>query len=82
MARASQQMFRGFDPIHRGYADARGLAELRRAICDYLGAARGVRASPEQIIITSGTQHAIDIAVPGCSFRRATRSGSRIPVTR
>ena len=61
--RLTQQMFRGFDPIHRGYADARGLPELRRAICDYLGAARGVRASPEQIIITSGTQHAIDIAI-------------------
>ena len=58
----SQQLFRGFDPIHRGYADARGLITLRRAICDYLGAARGVRAAPEQIIITSGTQHAIDMA--------------------
>jgi len=58
----SQELFRSFDPIHRGYADARGLIALRRAICDYLGAARGVRATPEQIIITSGTQHAVDIA--------------------
>jgi GntR family transcriptional regulator / MocR family aminotransferase len=58
----SQELFRGFDPIHRGYADARGLIALRRGICDYLGAARGVRAAAEQIIITSGTQHAIDIA--------------------
>ena len=58
----SQELFRAFDPIHRGYADARGLIALRRAICDYLGAARGVRATAEQIIITSGTQHAIDIA--------------------
>jgi GntR family transcriptional regulator / MocR family aminotransferase len=58
----SQELFRRFDPIHRGYADARGLITLRRAICDYLSAARGVRATPEQIIITSGTQHAIDIA--------------------
>ena len=58
----SQEMFRNFDPIHRGYADARGLIALRRAICDYLGAARGVRAAPEQILVTAGTQHAIDIA--------------------
>jgi GntR family transcriptional regulator / MocR family aminotransferase len=57
----TQSMFRHFHPIHRGYADARGLPELRRAICEYLGAARGVRATPEQILITAGTQHAIDI---------------------
>jgi GntR family transcriptional regulator / MocR family aminotransferase len=59
----TQAAFRSFDPIHRGYADARGMSALRRAICDYLGAARGVRATPEQIVITSGTQHGIDIAV-------------------
>jgi GntR family transcriptional regulator/MocR family aminotransferase len=58
----SQDIFRSFDPIHRGYSDTRGLIELRRGICDYLSAARGVRATPEQILITSGTQHAIDIA--------------------
>jgi GntR family transcriptional regulator / MocR family aminotransferase len=62
LRKLSQNMFRSFDPIHRGYADARGLPELRRAICDYLGVARGVRATPEQIVITAGTQHAIDIA--------------------
>jgi GntR family transcriptional regulator / MocR family aminotransferase len=63
LQKLTQQAFRSFDPLHRGYSDARGLFDLRQAICDYLGAARGVRAVPEQIIITSGTQHGIDIAM-------------------
>ena len=32
-------------------------------ICDYLRAARAVRCEPEQIVITAGTQQAIDIAI-------------------
>jgi GntR family transcriptional regulator/MocR family aminotransferase len=46
-----------------GYTDPGGLIELRRAICDYLRAARAVRCDPEQIVITAGTQQAIDIAI-------------------
>lgn len=59
----TQREFRPFAPIHRGYSDTRGLAELRRSICDYVQAARAVRAEPEQIIVTAGTQQAIDIAL-------------------
>jgi GntR family transcriptional regulator / MocR family aminotransferase len=46
-----------------GYTDPAGLAELRGNICDYLRAARSVRCDPEQIVITAGTQQAIDIAI-------------------
>jgi GntR family transcriptional regulator/MocR family aminotransferase len=46
-----------------GYSDPAGLIELRRSICDYLRAARAVRCDPEQIIVTAGTQQAIDIAI-------------------
>jgi GntR family transcriptional regulator / MocR family aminotransferase len=46
-----------------GYTDPAGLAELRANICDYLGAARAVRCDPEQVVITGGTQQAIDIAI-------------------
>jgi GntR family transcriptional regulator/MocR family aminotransferase len=46
-----------------GYTDPAGLAELRGSICDYLRAARSVRCDPEQIVITAGTQQAIDIAI-------------------
>jgi GntR family transcriptional regulator / MocR family aminotransferase len=46
-----------------GYTDPAGLPELRANICDYLRAARAVRCDPEQIVITAGTQQAIDIAI-------------------
>jgi GntR family transcriptional regulator/MocR family aminotransferase len=46
-----------------GYSDPCGSLELRRAVCDYLQAARAVRCEPEHIVITSGTQHAIDIVI-------------------
>ena len=46
-----------------GYTDPAGLAELRENLCDYLRAARAVRCDPAQIVITAGTQQAIDIAI-------------------
>jgi GntR family transcriptional regulator/MocR family aminotransferase len=52
---------RSFGRHHLGYADPRGMLELRKAVCDYLQAARAVRCEPEQIVITAGTQQAIDI---------------------
>jgi GntR family transcriptional regulator/MocR family aminotransferase len=46
-----------------GYSDPCGLIELRRSLGDYLQAARAVRCDPRQIVITAGTQHALDIAI-------------------
>ncbi len=40
-----------------GYTDARGLPVLRVALADYLARVRGVRADPEQIVITHGFGH-------------------------
>ena len=45
-----------------GYSDPGGFPVLRDAICRYLQAARAVRCEPEQIVITAGTQHGMDIA--------------------
>ena len=39
------------------------LAELHGNISDYLRAARAVRCDPEQFVITTGTQKAIDIPI-------------------
>jgi GntR family transcriptional regulator / MocR family aminotransferase len=39
----------------------RGLPALRAAIAAYLGLTRGVRCTPEQVIITSGTQQSLDL---------------------
>jgi GntR family transcriptional regulator/MocR family aminotransferase len=44
-----------------GQGDARGYLPLRRAIAEYVGAARGVRCDARQIIITLGTQQALDL---------------------
>jgi GntR family transcriptional regulator/MocR family aminotransferase len=43
-----------------GYSDdGSGYAPLRELLCAYLKASRGVRCSPEQIVITSGSQQAL-----------------------
>jgi len=41
--------------------DARGHGPLRAAIAGYVGASRGVNCSPEQIVIVSGVQQALDL---------------------
>jgi GntR family transcriptional regulator/MocR family aminotransferase len=61
--RLTHRSVRTLADCHFGYTDPRGLPELRGAICDYLQAARGVRCTPDQVIVTSGTQHAIDLSV-------------------
>jgi GntR family transcriptional regulator/MocR family aminotransferase len=42
-----------------GYGDPRGRPELRAAVGEYLGRARGVLAAPDQIVITSGYVQAL-----------------------
>src|SRR4029079_7106929 len=61
--RLSARTFRVLDPSHFGYSDPRGTIELRKTICDYLQAARAVRCDPEQIVVTAGTQQALDIII-------------------
>ncbi|SNY51004.1 GntR family transcriptional regulator / MocR family aminotransferase [Paractinoplanes atraurantiacus] len=43
------------------YAEPSGHPALRAAIARYLGVARGVRASEADMVITNGTQHALDL---------------------
>lgn len=61
--RLTQQTLRGLGPAHLGYSDARGLPELCQTLCEYLRAARAVRCEPEQIVVTAGTQQAVDLAI-------------------
>jgi GntR family transcriptional regulator/MocR family aminotransferase len=42
-----------------GYSDGAGYAPLRELLCAYLKASRGVRCTPAQIVITSGSQQAL-----------------------
>lgn len=47
-----------------GYEIAEGFAPLRTAVRDYVSAL-GIRCSPDQILITGGTQQALDLVVQG-----------------
>ena len=62
-AKLSRRALASIDPVHLGYSDPRGLAGLRSTICDYLRATRAVDAEPDQIMVTSGAQQAIDITI-------------------
>ena len=44
--------------IH-GYGDPHGRIELRQALAEYLGRARGVRADPDRIVVVSGYVQAL-----------------------
>jgi GntR family transcriptional regulator/MocR family aminotransferase len=43
------------------YGEPQGHAPLRRAVASYLGVARAVRCTPEQVIIVDGAQMAFDL---------------------
>ena len=54
---------RAFGAEHLQYGDPRGSRELRAAIADHLLSARGLRCDPDQIMLTSGTQHSLRIVL-------------------
>jgi GntR family transcriptional regulator/MocR family aminotransferase len=54
---------RAFGNEHLHYGDPRGSRELRAAIADHLLSARGLRCDPDQIMLTSGTQHALRVVL-------------------
>lgn len=60
-ARLAAQRWRNAGPELLTYGDACGYWPLRQAIAEYLGAARGVRCTAEQVLITAGSQHALDL---------------------
>jgi GntR family transcriptional regulator / MocR family aminotransferase len=43
------------------YGDSAGYLPLRTAIASYLSTTRGVRCVPEQLMMTSGSQHALEL---------------------
>jgi GntR family transcriptional regulator/MocR family aminotransferase len=44
---------------HMGYSDPAGYAPLRELLCVYLRASRGVNCTPEQVVVTSGSQQGL-----------------------
>jgi GntR family transcriptional regulator/MocR family aminotransferase len=43
------------------YADSMGRLSLREAVAEYLGASRAVRCDPSQVLITTGSQQALQL---------------------
>jgi aspartate/methionine/tyrosine aminotransferase len=49
---------------HNGYAPSPGIVEAREAVAEDFGS-RGVRVSPDRVLITSGTSEGIELAITG-----------------
>ncbi|MGH6967446.1 MAG: PLP-dependent aminotransferase family protein [Phenylobacterium sp.] len=62
-SKSTRRALRTLDPVHFGYSDPAGDPRLREAVAEYLRAARGVVCDPDQIIMTSGAQQAVDLSV-------------------
>ncbi len=60
-ARVASRVLRRAPRSLYGHGNAAGYQPLRRAIADYVGASRGVHCSAEQVIVTAGTQQALDL---------------------
>jgi GntR family transcriptional regulator/MocR family aminotransferase len=60
-ARVATRVLRHAPRSLYGQGNAAGYPPLRRAIAAYIGASRGVRCLPEQIVVTSGAQQALDL---------------------
>ena len=62
-ARLQNKHWRRPKPELMTYSTRGGHAPLRQALADYLHAARSVRCSPEQVIVTTGIHQSVDLAV-------------------
>lgn len=58
----SRQALAALAPGQLGYGDPRGAPELRSALAEYLARARGVAASPNQLVICTGCAQGLSIA--------------------
>jgi len=59
--RLQQRQLRRADPIQLEQGEPGGAPELRQAIAEHVRATRGVRCTPDQVIITDGTGESIDL---------------------
>jgi GntR family transcriptional regulator/MocR family aminotransferase len=61
--RVGSKQMKTFERVNLHYADPIGELSLRIEVAQYLRAARAVRCEPEQIIIVSGAQQALDLSL-------------------
>jgi len=60
-SRLHARLWRNVVPQNLSYSTGAGDADLRHAIAEYLRGARGVNCTPEQVVITSGTQQSLHL---------------------
>ncbi len=60
-SRLQARLWRGVTPAQMTYATGPGDAGLRAAIAEYLNGTRGVTCSPDQVVVTSGTQQSLHL---------------------
>jgi GntR family transcriptional regulator/MocR family aminotransferase len=70
---AARRAMAAAPPSAFGYSHSAGRIELRTALADYLGRVRGVRATPEHIVITAGFHHALSLVARSLVARGARR---------
>jgi GntR family transcriptional regulator/MocR family aminotransferase len=58
---AAQRRRRGRSLELLAHGDPLGLPALRAALAEHVGRARGVRCEADQVVVTSGTQHSLDL---------------------
>ncbi len=58
---AMTRVMRGASDERFAYPDPAGIPELRTSLAAYLGRVRGVRATPEQIVVTGGTRQGVEL---------------------
>ncbi|WP_260864560.1 PLP-dependent aminotransferase family protein [Citrobacter sp. Marseille-Q6884] len=61
LKKIQDRLARRLRPEFLTYDAAGGVSELKEALADYLRTARGVRCSPDQILITEGIHQALDL---------------------
>ncbi len=61
------------------YPDPAGVPELRIALASYLGRVRGLRADPEQIVVTNGLRQGIDLLWTTLAANGARRIAAENP---
>ncbi|WP_049567924.1 PLP-dependent aminotransferase family protein, partial [Streptomyces sp. SBT349] len=59
--RAERAVLDGLSPAGLGYGDPRGTPALRGAVADWLARNRGIRADPDEILITAGVAQALTL---------------------
>ncbi|WP_327231133.1 PLP-dependent aminotransferase family protein [Streptomyces murinus] len=70
-ARAARRALTAAPNDALGYGDPRGRVELRTALAGYLARVRGVRADPDNLVITAGFSHALRLLGPVLRARGA-----------